>query len=237
MVKNYIPPDSREVICPSCGAGIKTPPSQRSRRVRCPKCREVVVIESLAETDVEEKQSPAATSQAAADAASDRSRIEALEARVTALEVAQAGVTAAKPGAERIIEKKKLWWVETDRAQAFSPEHGRALAHNLGNVKAGEITIRTPTEDRIALEHAVWFKEIFESAGWTVHGPEEIFPGIARKGLELAVPELPVAHEAAETYLALKAAGFEAIPVLDTALASGTEAAALSLTLPPEQAA
>jgi predicted RNA-binding Zn-ribbon protein involved in translation (DUF1610 family) len=235
MVKTYIPPDNREVICPSCGAEIKTPPSQRNRRVQCPKCREVVVIESLAGTDVGEKQRPVA----APDATSDRSRIEALEARVAVLEAALAGATAAKPGAERVIEKKKLQWVAgaTDRAQAFSPERGRALAHNLGNVKAGEITIRTPADDRVAGEHAVWFKEIFESAGWTVLGPEEIAPGTASRALELAVPELPVAHAAAETFLALIAAGFEAVPVLDTALASGTEAAALSLTLPREKAA
>ena len=125
----------------------------------------------------------------------------------------------------------------TDRAQAFSPERGRALAHNLGNVRAGEITIRAPADDRVAGEHAVWFKEIFESAGWAVRGPEEITPGTASKALELAVPELPVAHDAAETFLALMAAGFDPIPVLDTALASGTEAAALSLTLPREKAA
>jgi hypothetical protein len=153
--------------------------------------------------------------------------------------VALAGVTAGKPGEKRIPEKKKFKWVAStpDPAQEFSPERGRALAHNLGTVKTREITIRVPAGDRTAGEHAVWFKEIFERAGWTVRGPEEIAPDTASVALELAVPELPVAKEAAETYLALKAAGFEPIPVLDSTLASGTEPAPLSLTLPPEKVA
>lgn len=236
MVKTYIPPDSREVICPSCGGGIKAPASSRSRRIQCPHCREVVVIEKHAgeENTVPERNS------AAAKSASERSRIEALEARVATLEAALAGIHATDSGgAVRGLGRKKLQWIAgaADPSQEFSPERGRALAHNLGIVRTQEITIRTPAGDRVAGEHAAWFKEIFERAGWTVRGPEDIAPAAAGVALALAVPELPVAREAAETYLALKAAGFEPIPVLDSALASGTEAAALSLTLPPEKAA
>jgi hypothetical protein len=232
MVKTYTPPDDRKVVCPSCGAEIKTPPSPRSRRVQCPKCREVVVIESLPEPEGGKK--PRAV--AAPEAAKDHSRIEALEARVAALEAAQACMGAAKPGPEKVTDRKKLQWVPstTDRAREFSPERGRALAHNLGTVKVREITIRIPASDLIAGEHAIWFKEVFERAGWAVRGPVEVAPGAASKALELAVPELPVAQEAAETYLALKAAGFEPVPVLDPALASGSEATTLSLTLPAE---
>lgn len=235
MVKTYIPPDNREVICPSCGAEIKTPPSPRSRRVQCPKCREIVVIESVPEPETGKKPRPAA----APDAAKDRSRIEALEARVAALEAALAAATSTTPGEEPVTGRKKLQWVPgaEDPAQGFSPERGRALAHNLGTVTTRKITIRAPAGDRLAGEHAAWFKEVFERAGWTVRGPEEVAPGTAGKCLQLAVPELPVAQEAAETYLALKAAGFEPIPVLDTAFARGTETTALSLTLPSEKAA
>ena len=235
MVKTYIPPDNREAICPACGAGIKSPPSARSRRIQCPHCREVVMIESrtAAETATPERAS------AVSAATNERSRIEALEARVAALEAALNAPPAENPGNERGTEKKKLQWVAgaADPAHEFSPERGRALAHNLSTVGKCGIAIRTPAGDRIAGERAAWFKAVFERAGWTVHGPEEIAPNTAGMALSLAVPELPVAQEAAETYLALKAAGFAPIPVLDSALASGTTAAPLSLTLPPEKAA
>ncbi len=235
MVKTYTPPDNREVTCPSCGAVIKTPPSPRSRRVQCPKCREVVIIENLPEPEPAKKQRPAP----APDPAKDHARIEALEARVAAIEATLAGTPAATPGPEVVIDRKKLQWVAgaTDQAQEFSPERARALAHNLGTVTTKEITIRIPAGDSIAGAHAAWFKEIFEGAGWTVHGPDAVAPGAASKALELAVPELPVAKDAAETYLALKAAGFEPIPVLDSTLSGRAGAAALYLTLPPGKAA
>jgi hypothetical protein len=133
-----------------------------------------------------------------------------------------------------------LLWVTSEPGHApdFSPEQGRALFHNLGSVRTQAITIRTPAGDPAAGAHAEWFKSIFERAGWTVRGPEEIAPDAAA-GLSLAVPELPVAKEAAATYFALKAAGFAPIPVLDSALGAetGQGAAAMALTLPPEKAA
>jgi hypothetical protein len=70
-----------------------------------------------------------------------------------------------------------------------------------------------------------------------VSGPHEIAPNAAGPTLALAVPELPVAKDAAKTYLALKAAGFEAIPVLDPALAEDVGQGALSLILPPQKTA
>ena len=137
--------------------------------------------------------------------------------------------------------QRKLLWITTTpgRAPEFSPEQGQALFHNLGGVRSQAITIRTPAGDVTARAHAEWFKSIFERAGWTVHGPEEITPEAAVSGLSLAVPELPVAKDAAATYLALKAAGFEPVPVLDSTpwRELGLEAPALSLTLPPVQAA
>jgi len=217
-------------------AALQIPPSPRSRRVQCPKCREVVVIETLAEPTPVKKERPAP----APDAAKERSRTDSLEARVAALETAVAALIAACPVAERTIEKKKLLWVTADVAdpmRAFIPERDQALAHNLGNVMTREIIIRTPAGDRVAGDRAVCFKEIFERAGWTVRGPENIAPDAAGISLALGVPKLPVGKEAAETYLALKAAGFEPVPVLDSALTGGAETTILSLTLPPDKPA
>jgi hypothetical protein len=235
MVKTYVPPDSREVICPSCGAGINAQASPRSRRVQCPHCREVVVLENHTGT---ETPTPERTGAAPA-ATGEHGRIAALEARVAALEAAMNAVPAAHPGEARDPERKKLLWIAgaADPAHEFSPERGRALAHNLGTVRPREIIIRTPAGDLIAGERAAWFKAVFEQAGWTVRGPEHIVASAADAALTLAVPELPVAKEAAETYLALKAAGFEPVPVLDSTLANSGEAASLSLTLPQQKAA
>lgn len=122
-------------------------------------------------------------------------------------------------------------WVTSE--PRFSAEQGSALVHNLGGVRSQAITIRAVGGDTEALRHAEWFKSIFERAGWTVLGPEIIARDAAGEGLSLAVPELPVAREAAETYLALKAAGFQPVPVLDLAPGEG----AMVLTLAGGRAA
>jgi hypothetical protein len=236
MVKSAVLPDAGEAVCPACGASIKAPSAARRRRVQCPKCREVVFI-GLAPTP--EPEAPAPKPPEAA--AETQSRIQSLEARVEALEAALREAMAA--GAPRAAGNsgRKLMWVTTvpGEAPAFSPEQGQALFHNLGDVRSQAITIRTPAGDAAAQAHAEWFKMIFERAGWIVRGPEEIPPDTVTGGLSLAVPELPVAKEAAATYLALKAAGFEPIPVLDSP--RGGEAlhgaTALALTLPPGKAA
>jgi len=236
MVKTYIAPEHSDVTCPSCGAEIKAPASPRSRRVQCPKCREVVVIENLPAPDAAKKERPTP----APDTAKEHGHTESLEARIAALEATVTALVAAIPVPERSNERKKLVWATASAAdplQAFVPERDRALANNLGTVKAREITIRIPAGNRAAMERAVRFQEIFEHAGWTVHGPEDAAPGSTAMSLTLGVPDLPVGKEAAETYLALKAAGFEPVPVLDTTLASGSETIALSLTLPAEKTA
>lgn len=154
------------------------------------------------------------------------------------LEAALRDSMAARPAGSGTASRKLLWLTsEPGHPADFSPEQGRVLVHNLGSVRMQAITIRTPAGDESARAHAEWFKSIFERAGWTVRGPEEIAPRAAARGLSLAVPELPVAREAAETFLALKAAGFEPIPILDEALGVEKEAAALALTVPPAQAA
>ena len=238
MVKTYIPHDQNEATCPSCGASIRAPASPRSRRVQCPKCREVVVIESrVAKGTAGADARPASEKQTATEGP----RIAALEARVAAVEAAliraRAGSTAEEPvpDAGVVAAAKKLLWVGIVPGQApkFSSEQGQALAHNLGTVAAQAITIRIPSGDPVAREHAEWFGGIFRRAGWTVRGPEEIAPETAGRILALAVPELPVAEDAAKTYLALRAAGFEPIPILDSTSSGEPGAPTLSLTIPP----
>jgi hypothetical protein len=223
---------------------IKMPPSAKRRRVQCPKCREVVSFDGTAAPQPELiSASGSAVETAAAEERSrveDRNRIEALEARVEALETALAKLLEASQAAAE-AGGRKLQWVSGERAPvaAFSHEQGRVLSHNLGHVRTQAIEIRTPVGDNFARARAEWFKTIFEGAGWTVRGPEEVPVRAAAAGLSLGVPELPVAKDAAATYFALKAAGFEAITTLDDGLGvdKGPEATTMALTVPPERAA
>jgi predicted RNA-binding Zn-ribbon protein involved in translation (DUF1610 family) len=232
MVTTYTPPDQREAVCPSCGAAIKAPASPRARRVQCPKCREVIVIESRTAKGAAAGEPQPAVEKPPGD---ECQRIIALEERVSALEAAMAQAHAADAAGGESAIGRKLQWVPivAGAGPAFSPAQGRALAHNLGTVPPQEITLRVPAGDLIANVRAEWFKTIFQRAGWQVHGPQEIAPELAGRVLSLAVPELPVAEAAAKTYLALKAAGFEPIPVLDPEVMSGGGGAALSLMIPP----
>src|SRR5437016_6218594 len=75
--------DAQGFFCPACKAPIKAAPSARNRRVQCPKCREVVVLEASS--------APPPTPTKPADPSADEStrqqqRIETLEARVAELE-------------------------------------------------------------------------------------------------------------------------------------------------------
>lgn len=231
MVKTYISRENSNVACPSCGAEIKVPSSPRNRRVQCPKCREIVVIESLPEPPPAKKE----RSPAPSETANAPSRPDSLEARVAALEAAVAAMLVNITAGERGSERKKLLWATADAAdplRAFMPERDQALAHNLGTVKAREIIFRAPAGDPVSAERVVSFMAIFERAGWKVRGPEEVAPDAISTSLVLGVPELPVGKEAAETYLALKAAGFDPIPVLDSTLPGRSEVTMLSLTLP-----
>ena len=238
MVKRQIALETGEKVCPACGGAIKAGPSARRRRVQCPKCREVVFIEG-ANANESETSSPAP--QTAAAAAEATNRMDLLEARVEALEATLRDAMAATRLAPAGAPQRKLLWVTTTPGHPpeFSPEQDRALLYNLVGVRSQAITIRTPAGDPVARARAEWFKAVFERAGWTVCGPEEVAPHTTVSGLRLAVPELPVGKEAAATYLALKAAGFEPIPVLDSESPSRSEdgTIAISLTLPPGKAA
>jgi hypothetical protein len=167
--------------------------------------------------------------------------MDLLEARVEALEAALRDAMAATRAPQSGTPQRKLIWVTTTPGQPpeFSPEQDRALAYNLGGVRSQVITIRTPAGDAMARARADWFKGIFERAGWTVRGPVKIAPNVATSGLSLAVPELPVAKDAAATYLALKAAGFEPVPILDSTPRSGNAdgETPIALTMPAGKAA
>ena len=249
MVKRPVPLEAGETVCPSCGAGIKAIPSAKRRRVQCPKCREVVVLESDARKESEtESPSPptkstdtsaaSATEAAAAAAAEARDRIDLLESRVELLEAALAGAMAAAHAANLPSIQRKLMWITTASGQspAYSDEQDRALTYNLAGVRAQTIKIQTPPGDAGAWAHAEWFKAIFERAGWTVHGPEEMLPHTPISGLTLAIPDLPVSKDTAETYLAMKAAGFEPNAILDPSPRDATDRTILALTLPSGRA-
>ncbi len=238
MVKTYSPPEHGHVVCPSCGAEIRAPSASRSRRVQCPKCREVVVLEPPPSPP---SPKPAINDRFSAKSETARTRsedqsLETLAARVAALEATVAALLAASPpAAEPAGKNKKLLWVATDAADPLHPsvpERELALAHNLGALSVRGILLRAPAGDIIAAERAANLKGIFEQVGWSVTGPEYALPEAAGPSLALGVPSLPVGRDAAETYLALKAAGFDPVAVLDAALSSAGGGVALSLTLP-----
>ncbi len=231
MVKTYAAPDEADVTCTMCGVAFKSPNSARNRRIACQNCRESVLFDAPSEP------APAKKGRApvAPEPEPDRSRTEGLEARVAALESAVAALIVAGSAAERAAETKRLQWAATataDPSEAFSPDRERVLAHNLGTAKAREITFRIFADDPFSGGHAESLMKIFECAGWTVHGPEDAAPEAKRKLLVLGVPRLPVGKEAAETYLALKAAGFDPVPMIDPTLVMADDVTALSLTLP-----
>jgi hypothetical protein len=243
MVKRNAPSESIETACPACGASIKATRTTRRRRVQCPKCREVVFIESTVPAEpkpAEPKPAPTPTPPPPATSADDRKRIELLEARVEALEATlRDAMATARTNAWNAPQRQLIWMTATPgQPPAFSHEQGQALLLNLAGIRSQGIAIRIPAGDEPARLHAEWFKSIFERAGWTVRGPEELPPGATGAGISLAVPELPVNKDAAATYLALKAAGFETNPVLDSAPRGegGQPPTAMALTLAPDRA-
>ena len=184
--------------CPACAAGVA-----RKRKVRCPSCREAVLLESMDPVEIE---TTVTATRAAVASGPDvvGQRIEALEARVATLEAALAQALAAVGPAGAA----KLKWVEEEPAPEFSPARADVLCHNLSTVSAHRITIQSTAGDTVARERARWFKAVFERAHWVVDGPEDAPPASeARQGLSLATP-LPVPAQAAAMFLALRAAGF-----------------------------
>jgi hypothetical protein len=232
MVSKYAP-DNSETACPACGAAIKWPASSRRRRVQCPKCREVVTLGEAIVPQIPSLPPPLPPSTRDAGSESEHSRIEVLEARVEALEERLRNQTAAHAIPEPASpHASKLQWIPASvQSDVVLPEHEEALVHNLSGIPVQEITLRAAAGDRDALKRAQWFKTVFQRAGWAVLGPDEVSTGSPGPGLWLAVSSLPVAKGAAATYLALRAAGFDATPVLDAGFASKEEKEGVVLSL------
>lgn len=128
---------------------------------------------------------------------------------------------------------RKLKWIPAtpDDAIDISTAREGALFHNLSGLPRLQIAIRSTPGDPLARKRAEWFRTVFERAKWAVRGPEDTTAEEAGRGLFLGVGSLPVTPEAAATYLALKAAGFPATPILDHNLSRGTADAGLVLSL------
>jgi phage FluMu protein Com len=215
MVKPNTSISDQNVECPACGARIKTPPSERTRRVRCPKCREVVVLEKPAESkpgDIRQ------TNQASEEAALQQQRIEALELRVETLEKALAEATlipAANTNGTAPVAGTKI--IAAALPPDVSPEQAGMLQQNLGKVSAHRILIQCPHGNGPARQRAEWFRDIFQSANWAVKGPEDT-PASFIGRCSTFFATLPVSREVAETHLALLSAAFHLATGLDTDL-------------------
>ncbi len=251
MVKTYTTPGDAELTCTSCGVEFQSPASPRTGKITCPNCREIIVIENLVEPVSGKKERYSIIP----EADTTHKRTESLEARVAAIESA-----VSMESQQLAMLKTRIGMLESALSCAgecnahgktqsptgkfewfrgsacalpdFSSEQGRALAHNLRKLDRQRITLRSAADDPLAQAHSNWFKTVFDVVGWTVRGPENAAVGSNSKSLLLGVPELPVSKEAAETYLALKAAGFEPVPVLDPTLVHADGVASLSLTVP-----
>ena len=239
MVKRHNPPETGETVCPACGAAIKAGSSSRRRRVQCPKCREVVYLDGL---PVQEPEASPPKRDMPEAAAENRSRIDSLEARVEALEATlRDAMAAGQPMPQSTAQRKMLWITTTPgRTPEFSPgtRPARSFTTLVAFARRRSRSGRPP-----AMMPPVRMPNGSNRSSSAPDGPSAVLrkslPTRAISGLSLAVPELPVAKDAAATYLALKAAGFETVPILDSTprRESPTEATALSLTLPPEKAA
>ena len=175
---------TRETQCPECGHTIKSSAAGRSTRVQCPKCRatiDLIKAEAAPANRSPEPDAPPASLRGAADLAALRGRIEALEARVHALETpgrespgeTQSATTPAaepQPPEEDLspVASAKLRWVapaaEAAPADGFAPEAEAALRHNLSAFPSRTITIGAAAGDAGAQSRAERLKAIFERA-------------------------------------------------------------------------
>lgn len=223
-----IQPDLREARCPSCGTWINTGTTRR-RKVQCPKCREVVDLNTCelsppratpAET-VEMASQPAEA--LAAEVAELRERVARLEL-LTGGETALAKALSSAPAIRKTAAAPgKLKWMPNGDAFAeagFSEEAASILVHNLSAVRPHSISIRSAIGDPASKDRAMCFKDLFERGQWTVRGPWETNSPIGARGLILAVRSFPVPSEVTAAFIALTASGFSVISRLDPHLES-----------------
>ncbi len=177
-----------------------------AQRVRCPSCREIVVLGATA--------APAPAAVPPVPATHDQ--IAELEDRVARLEKMLADVLRATAEAGPL----RMKCPPQEATEEFTPARADVLLRNLSTVDAHEITIQSPANDPEAWDRAEWFKAVFERAAWPVRGPED---GPAdNRGLALATA-LPVSPHAAATFLAFRASGFDLANAFDPTLGATEE--------------
>ena len=212
------PHEFEETRCPACDASINTSSVGRRRRVQCPKCREVVDIGAR-------KTTPASAPTAATNVPIHvpLAELQALEARIAALEEAFVKAAPALPIEITIQRPEKKWkWITHTNAhdgEKLPANVAEVLWHNLGNFDGHTITIRATAGDAATLARAAGLKEVFERADWTVEGPLEVATRGSDAGLFLAVGGLPLPPAAAAAYFAMTASGFTLHSFLDPKLA------------------
>ena len=205
-----------ESRCPACGAAIGTAAITRRKRVQCPKCREII--------ELEPPKAPAETPPTAdllnAELRARLARLDALEARVAALEKALQPMASLRFLASDEPRTTRHWkWLAPSDSHRDAPgvpeEIANALVYNLGNFEPQALTIQATAGNERAQQQAAHLKALFERAHWTVHGPQERRAQGGETGLFLAVRGMPLPSEAAATYFALTASGFQLSSLFD----------------------
>lgn len=218
-MKSRVPSSKADSVrCPGCGASFHAQPSARRVRVQCPKCREIVVLGKVA-PDVKGDPAPDAKGDPVPDAprtvAAPPDDFASLTARVEAIERTMAGLQ------EKLIQSprgSRMRWIAPGEQPDFSDLQAEALRGNLAALPAHHITIEVSSGDIHARERADWFKTVFKKARWSVRGPEDAPSArVIRPGVWLATG-LPVSAEAAVTFLAVRAAGFDIATLFDADL-------------------
>ena len=213
------PRESEETHCPACNASINTSSIGRRRRVQCPKCREVV--------DIGSKKTPPAPIAALRVAQIEEvrvpvSKIEALEARIAALEAAALASAPVSP-IEIVIqrpERKWKWLAHSDAhdAETLPTSVTETLLQNLRNFDGHTITIHANSGSARAVALAASLSEVYNRAHWTVEGPVEVVARGCDTGLFLAVGGLPLPPAAEAAYFAMTTSGFTLHSFLDPKL-------------------
>lgn len=205
MVTRHEHSRNDEVPCPACGAMIR---SRAGQRVQCPRCREIVVIKSPS--------TPAAKSNGATGKPLSllAGRVKALEDRIAEIEkaIAVSPPSIPSPEAENGQKFPRELPSEPEESEDLKDSatgEERSLVAHLKACRTRAIRLRVAEGSELAAARAADLKRAFESAGWTVAGPEPVpYPG---KGLFFAVGAIPMSPEAAETHVALTGAGLDLI--------------------------
>ena len=214
------PAPSSNIVCPSCGTAFSIAAMGKRRHVQCPKCREVVSLES--------RSHKAVLDALKAELAALRSEVERfsnLEARISALEQALGLRVVAQPQSqEKSSSTPQLRWlprIEPSSIESYDvldPKREEVLQHNLRQSPGKVIAIRSAAGDPIARQFAERLKSIFEQSSWRVVGVDEVVTSMVEHGLALAGGALPTPPDLASAYIAFTAAGFNLIPRLDPSL-------------------